>query len=191
MAFAPALGGMLFGYGGTAAFAPTAGLLTSGYTAAALTIGGVAVQAMGARDVAKSEAALFKYNAALDRSEAQQRRVASMDEQQLRRDRMRRVLSKNRASIAKSGTTMGDSNLVFQLEAAENMAADIANLAYGRELESIGLETQAGVKDWQAKSSIRAGKIGVGTALIGGVSDLSKLGIQRHLRQQQARAGVI
>lgn len=204
MAFIPAI---LFGVGATAAApaslftgAVAASAATSGIIGAggALTAGGIftlgsaglsaastMMQMKGARDAGKSEAALYAYNAALDRREAQQRRTASLDEQNIRRKQMRRELQSQRATIAKGGTTMSGSNLLIQLESAEVMSADIASLAYGRELEAVGLATGAGLKDYSAGAAERAGRLGVGTALVGGISDISRLGIQHYLTQQE------
>jgi len=199
MAFIPLL---LVGSGtataGTAGFAgiigaggalTAGGLLTAG--SAAMTVAGTLTQASGARAAAGTEKALYRYNAALDEREAQQRRTASLSEQSIRRDEMRRRLKSNRTAIGKSGTTYGGSNLLAQLETIEVMATDIANLAYGREMEYEALKSSAGSKQVMGKAAGQAGKLGVGTAIIGGVSDLAKLGIQRELRKQQAKAGSI
>ena len=145
---------------------------------------GYAAQAQGAAQAAQDETVRLKYNAALDRQEAQQRRTASLDEQRIRRDQMRKTLKRQRAQIAKSKVQLGGSALLVQLESVEVMASDIANLAYGRELEAGGLEARARISDYGIKTTRRAGRIAVATALIGGVSSMSKMGIQRYMEKQ-------
>ncbi len=147
-------------------------------------VGGSFLQAKGVRDAAKAEAALYQYNAALDRREAQQRRTASLDEQGIRREQLQKELKRRRAVVAKRGIQLRGSPLLAQLETAQVMAADIANLAFGRELEARGLEQQATINEFSAGAARQAGRLGVATALVGGVSDISRLGIQRFLRKQ-------
>ena len=156
---------------------------------AATMAAGTAMQMSGAHQAAKSEAALYKYNAALDRREAQQRRTASLDEQRIRRDQMRRTLKRQRVGVAKAGIQMRGSPFEAQLATVEAMSSDIAMLAYGRELEATGLEARAGIGRYRAGAARQAGRIGVATALVGGISDISKLGIRKHLAKQPTTVG--
>jgi len=168
------------------AFAPIIGFFTK-YAAAisvAATVAGTAMQVAGSRQAAKSEAALYKYNEALNLREAQQRRTASLSEQSIRRDQMRKTLKRQRTAIAKGKIRMGGSALLTQLESVEIMSADIAMFAYGRELEATGLETKAGVSRFRAGAARQAGRLAVGTALVGGVSGIAKLGIKSQLAKQ-------
>jgi len=149
-----------------------------------LMIAGSVAQAQGAAKAAQDEIALHKYNAALDRREAQQRRTASLDEQRIRRDQLRKPLKRQRARIAKAGIQLGGSALQVQLETIEIMAADIANYAYTRELQAVGLEARAGVSLYKAGAAREAGRIATATALVGGVSTISKMGIKRYMEKQ-------
>ncbi|GAF85514.1 unnamed protein product, partial [marine sediment metagenome] len=85
---------------GSAAFgvvtgATTGAILTDVAIGAVLT--GVGMQMKGAKQAAKSEAALYKYNAQVAEREAQATRRASIEEQHVQRENLRRTLKRNRA----------------------------------------------------------------------------------------------
>ena len=150
------------------------------------TVYGTYTQIRGAKKAAKSEAALYRYNAALDRREAQQRRTASLDEQNIRREQARQALKRQRAKIAKSRIQLSGSALIAQLESAKIMAADIATLAYGRELEAESLEERAKHTGRRATAALESGQLAAQTALVGGLSDISRLGVSYYLSKQPA-----
>ena len=182
---------LLVGAEATATAGATAGIIGAGgaVTAAGLfttgaAVGGAVLQATGARQSAKAEVALFKYRADLDRREAGQRRTASLDEQRIRREQLQDTLKRQRAGVAKAGFRLSGSPLEQQLRTAQVVSADIATLAFGRELEATGVETRAGLQRFNIQSARQAGRLGVGGAITGGISDIATLGIRRHLLKQ-------
>lgn len=151
--------------------------------AVATTAVGTAMQMKGAKQSAKSEAALYRYNAEIAKREAEAQRRASMEEQHIQKDSMRRALKRNRALYAKGKVMMTGSPLEVQLATVETMAADIATLATERELGVSRARSRIGLERFRAGAAEQAGKLAVGTTLVGGVSDISKLGISYYLNK--------
>lgn len=168
--------------GGTKLAAIGAGTLLA--DAVVMTVAGMTVQAMGARESAKAERAMYKYNAAVAQQEAAQKRRATQEEQQIRRERMRRTLKTQRALYAKGKIRMIGSPIEVQLQAVEDMASDIGALAYGGEIEARRFESRAAIESHRAKTARRAGRMGVAGALFGGVSQIGMMGLSYKLAQQ-------
>lgn len=170
--------------GGTALAKVGAGTLLA--DAIAVTIAGTAIQVMGARESAKAERAMYKYNAAVATQEAAQKRRATQEEQQIRRERMRRVLKTQRALYAKGKIRMTGSPIETQLQAVEDMASDIATYAYEGETQARRFESRAGMERFRAKTARQAGRMGVAGALFGGVSQIGMMGLQYKLAKVKA-----
>jgi len=147
----------------------------------AATLAGAAIQAVGARRAAKAEKKRLEYNAAVDRRDAEQRRIASLEDQQIQREKARLHLKRQRAMIAKAGIQMAGSPLEVQLKTAEIFAQDIGMLAYGAEVEAQRFETSAGISKMMAGYAQKAGRIGVGAALLGGAGRIAQTGIEYEL----------
>lgn len=139
---------------------------------------GAVVQAYGAREQTKSQAAMYEYNERVRQQQAAQQRRASLEEQHIQRDRMKTELKRRRALYAKGKIRMEGTPFETQLEAAEEMATEIAFMAESRSIQAGRYASAAGLESYKAKATRRAGRIGVATALFGGVSDISKLGIK-------------
>lgn len=152
--------------------------------AIALVAVGAGVQAYGARQQYKAEAAMHKYNAAVAQQEAAMKRRASQEEQQIQRERMRRVLKTQRALYAKGKIRMVGSPIEVQLQAVEDMAADIATGAYGREIEARRWESVATMERFKKKAVRRAGRLAVAGALFGGAGQIGMMSYARSLQTQ-------
>lgn len=157
--------------------------LTLAIISASAMAAGAGVQAYGVRKRAKAERKMHERNADIDRRDAEQKRISSMEEQQIVRDRMRRHLEKHRASEAKGGFVMSGSPLEVQLKIAEVYSADIGMMMLGTELEAQRHETSAELSKYRAGYATQAGRIGVGSALAGGAASIASLGMEYQLNK--------
>ena len=162
--------------------------LTLAVISASAMAAGAGVQAYGIRKRAKAESKIYKHNASIDRRDAEQRRISSMEEQQILRERMRKHLEKHRATEAKSGFMMSGTPLEEQLKIAEVYATDIGMMALGAETEARSLEQRAGISRYRAGYATQAGRIGVGSALLGGAGSIASLGMEYNLNNQTSSA---
>jgi len=140
---------------------------------------------MAARRQAKGQEAMAKYNAEVMAREAAEKRKASLEEQKTRRERMRQTLKTRRALYAKAGVLMEGSPMETQLQAAEYMAEDIAELSRSMEVQARRFESQAALDVYRGRAARAAGRLGVATSLVGGVSDISRLGLSYHLAKKK------
>ena len=175
----------------------------------AVSILGTFYQVRGIQTQAKSRGAVYAYNAQLlernakiQEQNARKRieeaalvRRAGLEEQRVSRKEMRRTLKTHRTLYAKAGVLMEGSPMDFELQVVEDVSEDIGRLAKAYELEAKGITSQAaafrtlaetkrlrgGYETFKAKAAKRAGRLGVGTALVGSISDISRLGISRYL----------
>ena len=138
-------------------------------------IGGLVLQAVGsgmeAYGVAQQAQAseyLLKYQAELKRRQARFTRKVSLQEQRVRRETARDIIETRRAGIAKAGVTMEGTPFETQLRTAEILTEEIGKIERAFELQALGLEIEADIDIFKAKETRRAGRIGAGSALIGG-----------------------
>lgn len=139
------------------------------------------MQAKGAYDQGKSEEAVNKYNAAVAGQSAKAAERAGAEEQALIRDRMRRTLARNQALVGASGLQMAGSPMDAQLDVIADYSRDIATVGYNTEIEASRQRSQAEAFRMQAKAARQAGKLGVGGALVGGISNIAMFKLQRDL----------
>lgn len=147
-------------------------------------VAGTAVQMYGAAQQAKATATMYEYNAEVNRREAEQQRKISLEEQQIKRDELRRHLAAQRVAYAKAGVTPAGSPTEVMLQTVEDYSADIAMLALGRETAARRFESAAGLDVYRAGYARAAGPLQVGAALFGGISQTAQMGISYHLVQQ-------
>lgn len=146
------------------------------FTISMITMGtGAAMEGMAANQEGKTESALLKYNAAVSRQNAQAAGLAGAEEQAVLRDKMRRDLARNEATVAASGLTMAGSPMEAQLSLISDYAHDIANVGYNAQMESRNQLSQAAAFQMQARAARQAGKLGVAGALVGGVGQMTQL----------------
>jgi len=146
-------------------------------------VAGVISKIGAAKRAADTQASIYEYNRQVALQEAAQKRRAILFEQAARRDEMRRFLSKRRAQYAKAGVLMEGTPLETQLEVIEIYEKDIANVTWDLELGIRRDVSQAGIERYKASAAKRAGKIGVGEAIIGGIGGLTKMGIESQLNR--------
>jgi hypothetical protein len=165
--------------------------MSFGIAALAMIGTGAGLSAYGIRQQAKTQEKLYEYNAEVSRKDAAQIRTASLEEQQIQREKMRRHLAEQRAQIAKSGVTYSDSALEAQLRTAEIYAEEIGMMAYSSEIEAGRYESGAYVSRYKASEAQRAGRIGVGTALVGGAASMATLSMEYKLNKDKEIIGQV
>ena len=156
------------------------GLMVAGVATMAV---GTAMQMAGARQSAKAEATLYRYNAAVAEREAAEKERASREEQLIQREQAREVLKRQRVLYAKGKIMPSGSYLEVQLKSAKTMAADIAELTHTRTMEAGRLRSRATIERFKSKAALQTGRLGVATSLVGGVSDISRLGMSYYLNK--------
>ena len=153
-------------------------------TSMLLLMGGTVMQMRGVQEQADVAVATARHEAGVFRAEATARRRLSAEEQKLMRENLRTTLKRQRALVAKSGTTMRGAPMQIQLRTIEDMASDIGRLAFMRETEVRGFEQRAALSLMEAKFARKAGKLQKGQALFGGVTRIALLGLQHKLATQ-------
>ncbi len=77
---------------------------------------------------------------------------------------------------------MAGSPLETQLETIAIYEEDIGNLTWEYDIQARRQTSRAGIEGFKAEQARRAGKIGVGQALISGIGDIAKMGLSSQLR---------
>ena len=126
--------------------------------------------AMNASAAAKSQSAMAKYNAEVKEQEAKTKREAGGIRANQIRERTRKMLSSQRASYAKAGVTTAGSPLTVMMETAEVGEMDALMTAYNAETGAGRSLSEATVQREIGKSAKRAGRMGVGSSLLGGAT---------------------
>ena len=153
-------------------------------------VGGSIYEAMGAKGRAESEAAIHEYNAAVARQGAEAVTRSAGYEQGMMRERMRERLARQSTISAASGFMMDASPQQAELGIIGDYAHDIAMTGYNAETESAQLRNQAKLFEYQAAAAKEAGKLGVGQAVVGGISGLGQIALMKKIYtpQQQTKA---
>ena len=147
--------------------------------AAVATAAGTVFEAMAVKGQAESEEAINEYNAAAARQKAGATRTAAAEEKAVLRERMRDALARNESLVASSGFQMAGTPLQNQMNVINDYAHDIGTLGYQRETEAKQLMNQARLFEYQAESARKAGKLGLGATLVGGVGRMAQIGIMK------------
>jgi len=137
-----------------------------------LGIAGGVISAMGAIQAANAQAASAQYNAKVAESN---RRAALRQTQVAVEDKQaenRRQLGSIRAAYGASGLMLDGSPLDVLEDTAQEQAFDVAKIRYKGKMQAEGYSEQAALYRLEAKSAKRAGWIGAGSALIGGLSNV-------------------
>jgi hypothetical protein len=144
-------------------------------------VAGSAMQGEAAKYQGETEAAIHEYNAQVDEQEAGATAVAGAYEAAKLRDRMRKELARNQTIVAGSGFTMEGSPLDAQLGMIDEYAKDLGMMDYNTQIRSQQLVNKAKLFRYQAQVAKETGKIGVGQAFFGGVSDITKIGLMERM----------
>lgn len=155
--------------------------------AEALIIASTAASALGAIQQgnaasasAKSQANASRYNAAIQRQNAQTTRQQAGVAEEAHRRKVRQIFGKQRAAIAQSG--VGSDNMADLVEQSATAAElDALNIRYEGDLAARGLLAdanlrtyEAGVADQNAKAARTAGYVGAAGSLLSGGSGYYK-----------------
>ena len=127
---------------------------------------------MGARQQAKSEKALYEYNAQVKQAESDHVRLASQEAQRAQRDKMRKVLATQRSRYGAANVIMTGSPLEMQLETIETFEADIAASVFEKNMDIDRLKSSATMDRYRAQASKTAGKYAMASAILGGASSM-------------------
>ena len=147
----------------------------------AATAGATYMSVQSQRSAAKSQEALSKYNAQLQKKEAEERRLQGTEAAMLNRDKARRLMSINRAKIGTSGVTMAGSPLLNQLDIAETAEIDSANIMRNAQIGADQSIAQSRIDIMAGKSARTAGRLGVGASLFSGIGTMANTGLSYNL----------
>jgi len=134
-------------------------------------------------DAASAQAQAAAYNAAVQRAQAEQERMASNIEAQDRRDQGEKQLATLRARVGGSGVDMTGTPLTVAGGVAKETETGASRILYGGSLRARALESGAKLNDMAmnnyndaASSAYSNAFIGAGTSLLGGMSTMAKEG---------------
>ena len=131
-----------------------------------------------AKQQAKSQEEINKYNATIAEQEAEAKRKRGQQEVDLLLDRKERMLSSSKASTAKSGILSAGAPLLVDIETAENVAWDATTTRYNMAVDVNGSLNEAQLYRYQAKAAKRQGKLASNAALWSGAGQMAGLGFQ-------------
>lgn len=155
-------------------------LFTIGTTAITLADAAIAasaiVSAAGAFGQAKAQAQTQRYNAAVQRRNADAARNAAAFEERKKREDVARHLSAQRAAAGASGVLIEEgSPLQVMAESAAQGELDALAIRFGGEIRAGQHGSAAGLLDAQAGGSATAGGFGVATSLLAGGQQIGRL----------------
>jgi len=160
-------------------FDPTTLMIAS---TAVSTVGSLASGAAQAQS-AQAQAQAAAYNAAVQRAQAEQERMAGQMEAQDRRDQGEKQLGALRARVGGSGVDMTGTPLLVAGALDKETETNVSRTLYGSSLRARSLESGAKLNDMAmnnhndaASSAYSNAFIGAGTSLLGGVSKMAKEG---------------
>lgn len=129
-----------------------------------------------AKQQAKSQEEINKYNAKMAEQEAEAKRRRGQQEVDILQERKERMLSSSKASTAKSGILSAGAPLLIDIESAENVAFDVTTTRYNTEVGVNQSLNEAQLYRFQAKSAKRQGKLASNAALWSGIGQMASLG---------------
>ena len=128
------------------------------------------ISAAGALQAGKSQQDMAEYNARV----AEQSAVAATEkaayDEQIHREQVRKVLSKQRALYGKSGVDMTGSPLLVLEDTAKTGELDALAIRYGGEIEASRARSGAGLSKAQGSQARTASYLQAGTTLLTGGS---------------------
>jgi hypothetical protein len=183
----PFVAPFLFGYAGTAAFAPTAGLIGYGgaVTGAGLTTAGAlaatgtstAMQYSAASQAGKTEKAWQEYNAAISEREAKAAQESASYEEIAHRKAGRRYISRMIAEYGKAGLSIepGTTPYLTLEETAAEIEKDALLIRRGGTLSSQRFTSQAAIERGKGAFARRAGRWRSGATLLSGGTGMANI----------------
>ncbi len=133
-------------------------------------LGGVSslVSASGAIQEGEAAQEAAEYNAEVMRQSAQASREKAEYDETIHRDKVRRLLSSQRASYGAAGVDMAGSPLLVLEDTAAQGELDAKAIRYGGEVEARQKLSQAEIYEQQGKNARREGYAKAGSSLLSG-----------------------
>ena len=148
-------------------FGAIGGSLGSVLTAGSAVVGAVSAVGQG---IAASNAA--KYNAAVQRNQAEAETLQSVAKATEVATRTRQQVASTRAAFAQNGFEISGSPLDIVNAVAQQGELEQLTALYDGSQRARGLRASAELNDYQAKNAMTAGYIGAGTSILSGASKL-------------------
>jgi hypothetical protein len=139
-------------------------------------LGGVStlVSTAGAIQQGQAEREAAEYNAEVMRQGAQASRDKAEYDETIHRERIRRLLSSQRAEYGASGVDMAGSPLLVLEDTAAQGELDARAIRYGGEVEARQKLSQAEIYEQQGKSAKTASYYKAGSSLLSGGASIAK-----------------
>ncbi|EIQ00857.1 hypothetical protein OpiT1DRAFT_05414 [Opitutaceae bacterium TAV1] len=152
------------------------------YIAGAAAVAGAGVAAYSSDQQGKSQEALNKYNATLAGQEAATRERDARIQANVQREQNARLMARQRAMLAKSGV-VGTTGTPLLVQADQAVQGEMAAMDVERtgNIEAGRYRQQAVLDRMQGKSARRAGLLGAGSSLLGGISQAAGVGASYRL----------
>jgi hypothetical protein len=110
------------------------------------------------------------YNAKVANQAADAAIARAKYDEQMHRERVRKILSSTRAQYGAAGVSMEGSALLAIEETARQGSLDALAIRYGGDVEAARMRSEAYLSRMQGRSAMTSGMIGAGTSLLGGAS---------------------
>jgi len=136
--------------------------------AAALPLVMAAVSAVGTFSAGQSQKKMADYNAAVSEQDAIAAKNKAGYEENIHRERVKEMLSKQRAIIGASGTDVSGSPLLAMIDTAEKGELDALAIRQGGKVQSDKFLNSAALSRMQGKSARNASYFKAGSTLLTG-----------------------
>ncbi len=161
------------------------GLETLAPLAVPAIIGSTAIGVLAARQQAKSQSAIAKYNAQVAEQQAKAREQAGKVVATERMRRNARLVQAQRAAFAAGGVTPQGTPMIVELAQVERGTLDALMEGHNAAIGAQQSRSQAELYRAQGSAAIRAGRLGVGQELFSGAVNLSMLSTRKKLAKEQ------
>lgn len=124
------------------------------------------LEAFGDYQAGKAQKNATKYNAKLQRAQAEEIEKAASDEDAQLKRRIRRLMAKQRAATATSGFTLTGLPGDTIIETAYEAGIDAARIRNRATSQAASLRAGAGLQTYEGEAALYAGKLGAGSTLL-------------------------
>jgi cell wall-associated NlpC family hydrolase len=138
-------------------------------------VAAAAVSAVAAVQQGQATSKMAKYNAQVMENQAVAERQKAALEEQRHRARTTKLLSTQRALIAKSGLDLEGSPLLVMEDTAAQSELDSLLIRYNGEMGANRAQSQAGLDRMRASSASTGGYLSAGASLLNGVSRMGSI----------------
>ena len=134
------------------------------------------LQVAGSISQANAQSSAAKYNASVAEQNAKQAQALGYSNEERLRERSRRLISSQRAALAKAGVDLGEgSPLLVQSEQAANNELDILYARYDSNMQASQYRSQAALSRMEARSAKTQGYTKAGASLLSGISSMGSM----------------